>query len=162
MNWLDIVILAVGGFIALAGTGMGGIQIGVTGAGIMGGIALAGHLHSWVEPISSRFIDSDDGARFAAFAAIFIVVLIASVVVGFMVRAISRRLMLGWVDKVLGLGLGVIVSFAIGSAVLSAIQSYPIFSLDETIGDSTLGSFLADNFDIVLRGLKFIPGDLGT
>ena len=162
MNWLDIVIIAVVALIALAGWRMGGIHVAVTGAGILAGIALSSRVHHRVTPIFSPFIDSDNGAEIAAFTAIFILVLIASVVVGFMVRTLSRKLMLGWMDNIAGLALGVVVTLAIGSAAFSAIQSYPVHGLDNTISDSTLALFLADNFDTVLKGLKFIPTDLGT
>ena len=162
MNWLDVAILATAGLIALAGWRMGSLHIGVTGAGILAGIALASHLHNEVEPFFSHFIDSSNGAEIAAFIAIFILVLLASILVGFMVRAITHRLMLGWIDKLVGLGLGVVITFAIGSAVLSTVQSYPVFSMEDTIEDSAMGTFLADNFDTVLRSLKFVPGDLGV
>ena len=162
MSWLDIVILAVVGFIALAGWRMGGVHIGVTGAGTLAGIALASRLHNQVNPFFSRFTDSDNGAEIAAFVAIFILALMASLVVGFIAHSILRRLMLGWADRVMGLGVGIAVTFAIGSAVFSAIQSYPVFGLEETIGDSIIGAFMADNFDTVLRGLKLVPSDLGT
>ncbi|GIS82732.1 MAG: hypothetical protein CM1200mP15_13640 [Dehalococcoidia bacterium] len=39
------------------------------------------------------------------------------------------------------------------------LQKFPVGSIQETIDDSTLGSFLADNFDVVTRGLKIIPSD---
>ena len=162
MNWLDIVILASVGVIALTGWRMGGIHIGITGVGILAGIALASHLHSEIRPLFDGFIDSDNWADLAAFAALFILVLVASAIVGFMVRAVLGGLRLGLVDNVMGLGLGIGVSFAIGSAVFSALQSYPVLGLEGAIEGSTLGSFLADNFDTVLRGLKFIPGDFGT
>lgn len=162
MNWLDIVILAAVGFITLAGWRMGGIHMGVTGAGIVVGIALASRLHDRVKPVITRFVDSENGAEVGAFIGIFILVLAASVVAGWTVRSVLNRLMLGPVDKVVGLGVGVAVTFAIGSALLSAVQSYPVFGLEDTIASSTLGSFLADNFDVVMRGLRFVPDDFGV
>ena len=162
MNWLDIVVLVTVGTVALAGLRLGGVHIAVTAVGVLAGIVLAGHLHGDVRPIISRFTDSENGAEIGAFAAIFVLALIASLVAGFMLRVVLSKLMLGWIDRLAGLGLGVVVTLAAGSAVLSAIQSYPVLGLEETITGSTLGSFLADNFDVVLRGLKFIPDDLGT
>ena len=162
MNWLDIVIIAVVAVIALAGWRMGGIHIGVTGAGVLAGIALSSRVHHLVTPVFSPFIDSDNGAEIAGFGVIFVLVLIASVVVGFMVRTLSQKLKLGWADNVLGLALGVVVTMAVGTTVFSAIQSYPVYDMDNTINDSTLAPLLADNFDTVLRGMKFIPTDLGT
>lgn len=162
MNWLDIAILAMIGSIALAGLGMGGVNIAVTGAGVLAGIALSSRLQEQVRPLISRFTENDNAAELGAFIAIFIIVLIASVVVGFVARSLLKSLMLGWMDKLLGLGLGVVVSLAIGSAVLSTVQGYPVLGLEDTIDESTLGTFLADNFDVVLRTLRFVPDDLGT
>ena len=162
MNWLDIVILTTGGFVALVGLGIGGLQIASMAAGSLVGIALSSRFHDQVSPVFSRFTDSDNGAEVAALVAIFVVVLIASVLAGTLVRGVFQKLTLGWLDKVVGMGLGVVVTFAVASAALSAIQSYPTLGMDETIAGSTLGSFLADEFDVVLRGLRFIPEDLGV
>lgn len=162
MNWLDITLLAVGGFVALAGWRMGAIQVAVSGAGILVGIALSSRLHGEAEPIISRFTDSENAAEFGGFALIFVLVLIASLLVGHALRAVLNRLMLGWGDKLAGVALGIVVTFAAGSAVFSAVQSYPFLGLDQTIEESTLGSLLADNFDTVLKGLGFIPDDLGA
>ena len=162
MNWLDIVILVVAGFVALSGWRMGGVQIAATGIGILAGIALTSRLDSRVEPFFADFIDSENGAQIAAFIAIFLVTIILAGVAGVMLRSVLKGIKLGWMDQMVGLSVGVIVAFAIGSVVLSSVQSYPILGLEETIEDSALGTFLADNFDTVLRGLKFVPGDLGN
>jgi hypothetical protein len=37
-----------------------------------------------------------------------------------------------------------------------------VLGLETTIADSTVGTFLADKFDVVMRGAGFIPEDLGT
>ena len=162
MNWLDIVILVTGTLLVLAGWRVGGLQVGITGLGILAGIALAGHLHGHVEPFFSPFIDSSNWAEIAAFVTIFVLVLLASVALSMVVRAVLSRLALGWLDKAAGLGVGLAVTFAAGSALLSAVQSYPVLGLENTIGDSTLGTFLADQFDTVLKGLRFVPTDLGA
>ena len=162
MNWLDIVVLVALGLLAVTGWRSGGVQIGVTAAGILAGIALASRQHGTLEPLFSKFIHSDNGAEIGAFVAIFILVLIASLVVTSVVRSVLGKLKLGVADKLVGLALGVVVTFAIGSAVLSTIQSYPVLGLEDTIAGSALGTFLADNVDVVLRGMKFLPSDLGV
>ena len=162
MNWLDIVILAAGGFLALAGLWMGGVHAGVMVAGVLVGVALASRLHGRVEPLFAQFTDSANAAEVAGFAAVFIVVLAAAFVASFLARTILRSCMLGWSDNLVGLGLGVVVAFVIGSALLSLVQTHPVSGMEQTIDDSALGSFLADNFDVVLRGMRFFPKDLGT
>ena len=69
---------------------------------------------------------------------------------------------LGWVDQLLGVSLALVITFAVGSALLSVVQSYPVGGLDGVIDGSVLGTFLADNFDTVLRGIRLVPKDLGV
>ena len=162
MNWLDMVILGVAGFTAMVGLGIGGIHVAITGVAVLAGTALAGHYHDRVEPLVSRFTDTQNEAEIASFAAVMVVVLLASLVLGIAVRTILKGLMLGWVDRLLGVGLAVVITFAVGSALFSTVQTYPVGGLDGAIDDSTLGTLLADNFDTVLRGIGFIPRDLGV
>ena len=42
---------------------------------------------------------------------------------------------------------------------LAGLQKFPFGSIREDINDSTMGAFVADNFDVVIRGAKLIPGD---
>ena len=162
MNWLDFLIIAVGALVALAGWRMGGIHIAVTAIGIMFGLTLASRLHDNVQPIFSGFKLSDNASEVGGFIAIFLLVLVVSLVISFSVRAIPKPFMLGWLDNTLGVALGIALTFAVGSAALSTIQSYPVLGLETTIADSTAGTFLADKFDVVMRGAGFIPDDLGT
>jgi len=162
MNWLDIVIVVAGGSITLIGWTMGGIFIGVAALGILAGMALATRIQDELQPLFSRFIDSDNGAEIASFIAILVLILIASVAISIALRAVLSKLMLGWVDKASGLAVGLVLTFAIGSGVLATIQQHPVLGLETIIEDSALGSFLADKFDVVLRGIRFLPKDLGT
>ena len=162
MNWLDIASLAGGGVLALVGLWMGAAHIGVTVAGVLGGIVLASWFHDDVQPVFSRLVADDNVAQFSAFAFIFVLVLILAVVVGFMTSRLLKMFMLGWADRVMRLVFGMAVTFAVGSALFSAIQSYPFLGLEATIQESVLASFMADHFDTIMKGLKLIPGDLGA
>jgi len=88
-------------------------------------------------------------------------VMVAAMIVAGFARKILSLLLLGWADRLAGLALGVFATFLIFSALLSAAQNFDVFGLPDTIAASTLGSFTADKFDVVLRGLKLIPGDFG-
>ena len=62
----------------------------------------------------------------------------------------------------MGSVLAVVIALAVGSALLSVVQTYPVGGAHGVIDDSVLGAFLADNFDTVLRAIRFIPKDLGV
>ena len=47
------------------------------------------------------------------------------------------------------------------SAALANVQEVSLVNSDETIEGSAVGTFLADNFDVVLRGIRLVPKDFG-
>ena len=65
----------------------------------------------------------------------------------------------GSFNKLGGLIVGVVVGFVLLSGILTGIQKFPIGDAQQTIYDSKLGAFLADNFDVITRGVGLIPGD---
>lgn len=162
MNWLDVVVIIAAVLVGVTGLKVGAVQSAATGLGILVGITMASRLQGRLDPIFSGFIDSDNGAEIAAFIAIIVIMAFAAMVLGMVVRRILKTLMLGWLDQVAGLAIGLVIVFSLGSALLANIQSFPVLGIQDTIDGSVLGSFLADNFDAVLRGLKFIPSDLGV
>ena len=62
-------------------------------------------------------------------------------------------------NKLAGMAVGVLLGFVLLSGILTGIQKFPVREYDQTIDDSVLGAFLADNFDIVIRGVGLVPGD---
>ena len=55
--------------------------------------------------------------------------------------------------------MGVLIGFLLLSGVLTALQKYPVKDLEVDIDESKLGALLADNFDVIVRGIGVIPGD---
>ena len=64
----------------------------------------------------------------------------------------------GLANRAAGMAVGVIIGFLLLSGVLTGVQRYAD-RMDDDIDESTLGAFLADNFDTVTRAVKLIPGD---
>ena len=82
-------------------------------------------------------------------------------IMGFILRTALRFIPLtGLAEKLAGLAAGLVLGFVLLSGVLTGVQKHPFNDeLVEDIDDSALGAFLADNFDVVIRGVGLIPGD---
>ena len=65
----------------------------------------------------------------------------------------------GLANNLAGAGIGLLLGFVIVSSLLTGMQKFPFGNIDKTIDESPAGSFMADNFDVVIRGLGLIPGD---
>ncbi len=160
MNWVDIVIIVVWGVTALWGYSKGLLGVLVPLISLVIGLAFASRIGDSAGQMFSSVSDNENAQTVAGFILIIVVVLIAGGVISF---ALSRVLgiipFVGLVNSLSGMAAGLLIGFLLLSGVLTNIQRFPVRGYDETINESKLGVFLADNFDVVIRGLKLIPGD---
>jgi len=160
MNWIDIAILVIWGMTALWGFSSGLLRILVPLVALVIGMALSSRIGDSVGEIFSSFTDNENAQTVAGFVLIFGLLFI----LGGIISVVARRVLgiiplFGMVNSLAGMAAGLLVGFLLVSGVLTAIQKFPVRDLDVTIDESTLGTFMADQFDVVIRGIKLIPGD---
>lgn len=163
MHWLDIVIIVGSGILGFIGYRMGMLKLLALVVGVALGIVMGSRFNGEVADILSRWIDSEGTARILAYAVILVLAIFVASIIAGLLRRMLKVLLLGWVDRLVGLALGVLAAFAIFSALLSFAQELSFLGLvgADIIESSSLGSFLASKFDIVLKATKLVPGDLG-
>ncbi|MCI0843776.1 MAG: CvpA family protein [Chloroflexi bacterium] len=160
MNWIDIAILVVWGMTALWGFSSGLLRILVPLFSLVVGMALSSRIGDSVGEIFSPVTDNENAQTVAGFVLIFGLLFIAGGIVSFVARKVLGIIPLfGMVNSLAGMAVGLLVGFVLVSGVLTAIQRFPVRDLEITIDESTLGTFMADQFDVVIRGIKIIPGD---
>jgi len=160
MNWIDIVILVVWGVTALWGFSSGLLKILVLFFSLVIGLALSSRVGDSVGELFSGLTDNENAQTIAGFLLILVVLFVAGGIISFMASKVLGIIPLfGLVNSLSGMAVGLLVGFLLISGVLTAIQKFPIRDLDQTIDESKLGTFMADQFDVVVRGVKLIPGD---
>ena len=160
MNWIDIVILLVWGVTALWGFSSGLLKILVPFFSLVIGLALSSRIGDSVGKLFSGLTDNENAQTIAGFLLILVVLFVAGAIISFMASKVLGIIPLfGLVNSLSGIAVGLLVGFLLISGVLTAIQKFPIRDLDQTIDESKLGTFMADQFDVVVRGVKLIPGD---
>ena len=160
MNWIDIVILVVWGVTALWGFSSGLLKILVLFFSLVIGLALSSRIGDSVGELFSALTDNENAQAIAGFLLILVVLLAAGGIISFMASKVLGIIpLLGLVNSLSGMAVGLLLGFLLISGVLTAIQKFPIRDLDQTIDESKLGTFMADQFDVVVRGVKLIPGD---
>ena len=160
MNWIDIVILLVWGVTALWGFSSGLLKILVPFFSLVIGLALSSRIGDSVGKLFSGLTDNENAQTIAGFLLILVVLFVAGGIISLMASKVLGIIPLfGLVNSLSGMAVGLLVGFLLISGVLTAIQKFPIRDLDQTIDESKLGTFMADQFDVVVRGVKLIPGD---
>ncbi len=160
MNWVDIVILVVWGMTTFWGYSAGLLRILVPFISLIVGLALSSRIGDSVGELFSVVTDNENAQTIAGFLLVFGVLFIAGGILSFVARkALGIIPLFGFANSLAGMAVGLLIGFVLLSGVLTNIQRFPVRDYDETIDESALGAFLADNFDVVIRGVKLIPGD---
>jgi len=156
MSWLDIVIMVAIGVTTFIGVKKGVIKIALTLAGLIVGIVLAGRYYApFAEHLS--FISRASLAKVAAFAIIFIGVMVIATVLARLLKWAASAIMLGWVNR---LG-GGILGFVVGAMFCGAFLAMWVKFLGMTgaIAQSTIAPILLDQFP---RVLALLPKEFGA
>jgi membrane protein required for colicin V production len=147
MNWLDIVVLVILAISAFSGLRVGLIKVVFTIVGIIVGIVLAGHFSDSLGA-KMTFISNPGWAKIAAFAIILVVVLIIFGVLAAFLSKLISLVLLGWVNRLAGAILGLLVGAFFMGAILSIWINY--LGPSNTVANSALANFLLDKFPIAL------------
>jgi len=146
MNWLTIVIIVVVGGLGIAGLRQGLIRTVFGIAGLIGGIFLAGRYYD--ELAARVFPSSAYWGNIAAYAIIAIATLVVAGVVGWLLAKLVNFAALGWVDKLVGGVLGVVIGGLLCAAVLAiVVKFYP--DMQATIDQSIIARFLVRGFPLL-------------
>ena len=135
MHWIDIVIVIVIGGFGFLGWKNGLIKWVATFAGAIVGIVLAGRYYEAGTdffPVDTEFDD------ILAFAIIFGITLIIFWFVASLIKKILNLLLLGWIDRLIGTLIGLIVAAFSVSAIVSITLIIPIESIRSTLAESNL------------------------
>jgi membrane protein required for colicin V production len=147
MNWLDIVIIILLIISAISGLISGFIKSAFSLAGLLGGIFLAGRYYVAFSGLFG-FINNDNTARIVAFIIIFVAVMIVATILGIVFTKIISAVLLGWINRLLGAALGVLLGAIFIGALLAILVKYT--GSNSIITDSAMASFLLDRVPLVL------------
>jgi membrane protein required for colicin V production len=156
MSWLDVVIIVLIAISVFLGLKAGIIKMLFILAGIIVGVALAGHFSGSLSG-TVRIVPNHDTAR--VFAFIFIAVMVVAIVAAVLVKWKLPAVMLGWVNRLGGAILGLFVGFVFCGAVLMLFD-YEMWRWLEFIGfshaleGSLLARVLFKGFPVVLELLS--------
>lgn len=152
MNWLDIALAIFLALAALLGLSRGLVKIVLPAIGLMVGIIAAGRYYD----ILAHGVLSSHSTTAYIIAFVFIVVIfvIAAVIVAYILQKALSLVLLGWIDRLAGALLCLVVGSLFVGAVLALLLKYSLAV--PSIEESAVASFLVDKFPITL---SLMPGE---
>ena len=159
MNWIDAAVLVGWGVTASWGFSVGLIRVLISLVVVIVGLAISSRIAEDAGNIFSGLTDSEGAQAVGGFILVFLGLFVIGAVISFWAGRVLRFLPLfGLANRAAGMAVGLIIGFLLMSGVLTGVQRFTD-QVDDDIDDSAIGAFLADNFDVVIRGVKLIPGD---
>ena len=155
MNWVDILILVLILGTAFLGWRNGVIRWAFTLIGGIVGVILAGRLYKILAPLIPVG-DNEGVQQLVAFGAIFVAVMVGAWIAARIAKTVLNVLLLGWVDGLAGLALGLIAGAFAATAIISVMGIVPSQSLKDAVAGSSLAEPLTDNLGIVR---SFLPSE---
>jgi len=115
-------------------------------AGLIGGIFLAGRYYD--ELAALLFPSGATWAHIAAYAIIAIASLVVAGVIGHFLAKLVNFAALGWLDRLMGFILGIVIGGLLCAAILAiVVKYYP--SMEATINQSVIARFLVGGFPLL-------------
>ena len=143
MNWVDIVILT-----GLTGSAIMGVRTGVVRwAAMLIGAVLAAIIASRAYGSFASvftFLDNESQQRTLAFIVLFVAIMVGAWVTGNLLKKSMSLLLLGWVDRLGGLALGLIAGAIATVTFVTLLGILPSESIQDAVADSTLAAPLLE------------------
>jgi membrane protein required for colicin V production len=156
MDWLDIVIIVLLAVPAFLGLKAGIIKALFTVAGVVIGVILAGRFAGSLGG-ALHFISSAGTAKVVAFVFILLAVMIAATILALVITKLISAVLLGWLNRLGGAGLGVFLGFIFCGALLTMWVKY--LGMSGAVSNSLLAGVLLNGFPIVLA---LLPSDFNS
>jgi membrane protein required for colicin V production len=153
MNWLDITILVILAVAVFYGLKTGIIKAVLSLAGLIVGVVLAGRFYTGFANVFG-FISNESIANAVAFGVIVIGVMVIAAVIANVLKWITSLVMLGWVNRLGGAVLGLIMGAILCGALLTLWGNF--LGTPVVFAESNLAGILLDRFPAVLA---LLPGE---
>ncbi len=124
MNTLDIIFIIILGTLCLRGIFRGMVREIASILGLVLAFFLANNFHEQLLPHVQKFIETPGYAKAAAYLAIFFGTMIVVFILSTLIKQFLKMIMLGWLDRIGGGGLGLAKGLLLCSVILIVLTTF--------------------------------------
>ena len=121
MNWLDLAFITLVFGCGVVGVWIGLIRAALAALGVVLGILVASQVSNDVGGLYAGYISNETLANVIAYGLVILASIIVARIITVVVLKVVNFLAMGWVDKVAGLAMGLVVGAAITWAAIGGL-----------------------------------------
>lgn len=144
MNWLDVVLALVLAASVAAGFARGFARVGIGLAATLIGLVLGIWFYGTAGAFVLPYVSSRGLANFIGFLLVFFGVLLAGSVVGWILAKLLKWAGLGWLDRLMGAGVGLLRGIIIAVALVMALVAFAPKPPPRSVVESRLAPYVID------------------
>jgi len=156
MNWLDIIVLLILAIPTLIGLSRGLIRTVLPLFGIMLGVFLAGRFYGAMGGWLGTWLESEAQADIIGFLVVFGLTLGVVIVISELLSKFVKLTLLGWVDRLGGALLGLVVGAFIASVILAGVTKFEFAATEGVVQNSFFAELFLEHLPFILG---FLPGE---
>ena len=147
MFWVDIVALVLILILAYRAQQQGLLTSAMRLIGLIVGIIVAVNLGAWAgDVLMTQFNISQQIAHIIGYITVFLIVLLAAQIIGYMLRSVIHAIKLGWLDRIGGIFLGTLKASIIISLLFWVLLALPSDTLGEEIQEKSVAYRILGGF----------------
>ena len=150
MNILDLIIVGVTAFFVIRGIFRGFFREISSLAGIIFGFLIANHYHPQMTTLIRPYIPLEKSLSLISFIILFFLVFFSFSLLGVLLHYLFKRLLIGWFDKSLGIGLALVKGIFI-SYLLIVLLTFFMPSKSPLIAQSKMAPLVKASFESMRR-----------
>jgi len=158
MHWLDILIITVILFFCLIGISRGIISQIFSFAAIIGGFVAGIILYGLAGKLLIQYnlVENTSSSLLLGFMLVVVITFIVIQIIGWFTARIIRKLNLGWVNRLAGGVVGILIGVIVTFFLLSWLNLYIIRDASAK-KDSVMAPYVEEGYGMIIAA---IPGDL--
>jgi membrane protein required for colicin V production len=149
-GWLDAVLAVIFAVSMISGYFKGFARLGIGAAatffGILFAIAFYGVVGSYFQP----YVAAPGIAHFLGFVSILIAASLTGTLLGRLMASVFRSVGLGWLDRLLGMGVGALRALLVAIAMVMALMSFTPNPPAKSVVDSVLAPYVIDSARVLV------------
>lgn len=123
LTYFDLVVACIFLFFLVRGLWIGCVRQLAAFFALVGGYCLAGQYADAILPLTERFVDNPKLTFLVSFGLIFIVAAIVFTLIGKVLHRFLQITLLGWLDRLSGLGVGAVKAAVVASLLYMFLAS---------------------------------------
>ena len=149
-SWLDSVLVVIFVISMISGYFKGFARIGIGAAATFFGILFAIAFYGVVGGYFQPYVSSPGIAHFLGFVAILIITSLAGSLLGRLTARVFKSVGLGWLDRLLGMGVGALRAMLVAIAIVMALVSFTPNPPARSVVESRFAPYVLDSARVLV------------